>query len=297
MTLIIAKIINQNIYFVSDTKITDNLAVRNNVLTSNLKIFILNPKICIAFAGNVHYAEKFLDHFYSLKNYSLYYILQYCTVLNKESGNTIEFGVGFIDIGDKMRLYKIKDGKTENDLQNFWLGDKKAFEKYQKHFLNKNESEDNIMKMIFAFEEVASDEEIETVGNFTISASTWVPKEFNESIFSYAIKAKSTGMPQYMDPIQKDKFNYIPQGNAEQGGYSECQLTSLTIHLPAIAIHFYQGKFGLLFCPAINHNHPIVINDQSNGKTFADYVKKKYGILLHGWMVEDGKYFKEVIGE
>lgn len=297
MTLIIAKKIDENISFISDSKITDINEVRNNILTSNLKVFILNKKTCLAFAGNVYFAEKFLKHFYSLKIYNLHYLLQYCCLLNRESNNSIEFALGYINEMEKPELYKIKNGTVENNLQNLWLGDHLAFEKYQFFFHNIQENLNTKMKMNFAFKDVIENEDIETVGNFMISASSWKPQGFNENIFTYDCQHASTIM--YLPSVKLKPFEtkLMQVVSDENGGFSETYLTSLTIDLPAIAIYFHVGKFGVLFCSSINHNKPIVIYDKNDGKTFVNHVKQKYGITLEGFVLKDDKYIIKVTGE
>ena len=300
MTLIVARVNDNELEILSDTKITDECSVRNNPLSSNLKIFILNPKTCVAFSGNVYYAEKFLEYFYSLKLYNFFNILESCLYFNRisnSSPNSTDFGAAYIDENEIIKLYKIKDGKIESELNSFWLGDKLAFEEYQKNYFAVEENKDVFHKMSTAFKKVVSEGKIETVGNFTIGIDAWTPKNWKEKILGYKIQANATLMPGLMSPIQTNTIEYIPQGEAKDGGYSECFLRSLTLELPAIAIHFHQGKFGVLFCPALNYNHPIVIKDIEDGKEFANYVKREYNILLHGYVVENGSYFKEIIGE
>ena len=290
------KKINDDFQLLSDTKITDSLEVRKNALASNLKAFILNPKTCVSFAGNVFFAEKFLKHFYSLKIYNLSYILEYCLQLNRESSNSIEFGIIYINENNQTDLYKIKNGQIDNNQQNFWLGDNRAFDEFQKEFL-KNGEDLSFNNMSKAFNDVISKGKIETVGNFIIGIISRQPKGWNENFLFYREFVTSSIMPNLLNKVQSKPIEYIPMGNAEHGGYSECYLSSLTLELPAVAIHFYQGMFGILFCPAINYNHPIVVENQPDPKAFANYIKGKYNITLSGLVVENGTHFKRIIGE
>lgn len=67
MTLIVSRIENRQMKIISDSKITDKNAVRNNPLAGNLKSFILSPQLSVSFAGKVYFAEKFLSLFFSKK--------------------------------------------------------------------------------------------------------------------------------------------------------------------------------------------------------------------------------------
>ena len=60
MSLIVARIVEDNIYIESDSKITDDRLVRSDPLCGLLKTLILNPVICISFAGIVHFAATLM---------------------------------------------------------------------------------------------------------------------------------------------------------------------------------------------------------------------------------------------
>ena len=60
MTIVIGRIIDNDIYIESDSRITDFRLVQTNLLTGLLKTIILNPFLCLSFAGFVEYAEKAL---------------------------------------------------------------------------------------------------------------------------------------------------------------------------------------------------------------------------------------------
>ena len=105
MTLVVARKHNQNIKFLSDSKITDNFEVRNNALSANLKTYILHPYICMSFSGNVHFAEKFLENYYSNKLYAFANVLSHCLELNIESNNSTHFALALLDSNNTIKLF------------------------------------------------------------------------------------------------------------------------------------------------------------------------------------------------
>ncbi|MGL2966989.1 hypothetical protein [Flavobacterium sp. XGLA_31] len=295
MTLIVGRVHDENIKIYSDSKITDINSVRNNALTANLKCFILHPHICLSFSGNVHYAEKFLEKFYSNTPFSFSNILQYCLILNNESNNSTHFAVSLID-NKIMRLFKIAHGKIESEIQSFWLGDIDAYNVYQKTFLESDSEKTPFEKMGKAFEKVIKDEKLETVGFFEISVSTVFIPEISSKIFRYNLKSSAQIAPHTFQLTSENPVHLMTYGTAEDGSYSEVFLTSITIEYPAVAIHFFQGKFGILFCPALNHNKPLIFNNQPDGQEFANHIKREYNITLSGLVLKNGNSFMNILG-
>ena len=296
MTLIVGRIHEENIKIYSDSKITDINSVRNNPLTANLKCFILHPHICLSFSGNVHYAEKFLEKFYSKTPFSFYNILQYCLMLNNESNNSTHFAVSLIE-NKAMRLFKIAHGKIESEIQNFWLGDIDAYNVYQENFIGNDSSKTPFEKMGNAFEKVIKNEKLESVGFFEISVSTVFIPEISSKIFRYNLKSSAQIAPHSFQLTSENPVHLMNYGTAEDGSYSEVFLTSITIEFPAIAIHFFQGKFGILFCPALNHNKPLIFTNQPDGQEFANYIKREYNITLSGLVLKNGNSFMNIHGK
>lgn len=299
MTLIIGKKRGSSIRFVSDSKITDENLVRNNPLLGSLKLFILDPKICLGFSGNLHFAEKLLEEYYSNKVQSFPFLLQRCLSLNKESDNSTFFVLGTL-FSNIPELYKIYDGKIEANQKDIWIGDKLGFNKFQETYHNDMSDADDFSKMENAFDSVIKDEKITTVNDFQISVETNYINEINKTAFIYTFKTIMNVVPQRI--VQETKIGenesiiQVEFGGAELGGFGMSYLRSRQYGLPAIAIHFPQGEFGVLFCPKINLNKPVIFKNQKNGEDFVYEVKKKYGIPLQGFVSENNNSFKNVSG-
>ena len=118
----------------------------------------------------------------------------------------------------------------------------------------------------------------------------------NNDFFIYAMKMMMNIAPQTIKIDKAGEYVNIPFGGAEIGGFGTSYLRSYDFLKPAIAIHFPQGKFGVLFCPMINYNKGIVIKEE-DGERFAKLIKEKYGILLEGFVSSQGFAMKRIVIE
>ena len=294
MTLIVGRIVNNGIRFISDSKITDENAVRNNVLSGNLKSFIVHHSTCVCFAGNTYFAEKFLTEFYSKKISNLKELLLCCLNLNIESNDETVFCIGNLN-NNKSQLFKISERKIENNLKSVWIGDKIAFNKYQELY-HSSTKENEFQRMEESFDRIVKDEKIETVSDFQISTETVFHSESKSHIFIYGFKTSISFAPQTFKSKSRTTTITIPHGGPEIGGFGACYLRSININEPGIAIHFPQGKFGVLFCPKLSRNNAIIIKEP-DGECFAYEIKKKYGIVLEGLVTKNGNAIKYIITE
>jgi hypothetical protein len=60
MSLVVARVIDDEIRIISDTKITDSDALHPTPLDGGLKCIAISPTCCVCFAGNVTVAEEAL---------------------------------------------------------------------------------------------------------------------------------------------------------------------------------------------------------------------------------------------
>ncbi|MBE7692825.1 hypothetical protein [Tenacibaculum finnmarkense] len=284
MTLIICRQIKEKIYIVSDSKVTDKNAVRNNPLTGNLKSIILNPYLSLCFAGNIHYAEKILELFYSNKIANLQQLVLECLKTNIESNNETDFIIASLENGNPI-IIKVSNKTAQQNQQNAWIGNQTAFSKFQKHYHSSESDKQESSKINNAFKSVIENEEIEDVADFCLSIETVYQKNIKKYCFIYEMSAEVSFRPGTI--IVSKENQIIPFGGAEKGAFLALYMRSFNLLKPAIAIHFPEGKFGVLFCPAINLNKAEIIKE-ANGEKFMDIIYDKYGINLEGLVAEDG---------
>jgi len=171
MTLIISKIIDNKIYIESDSKITGDRIVRNNPIDSKhckLKALILDPKLCLCYAGDIYFAEQaykfFIKESKNKLDWNLYrnYLLQ----LNIESENSTHFIMAGYNNSNLPLLFEIKDRKI-SQVQQSWIGDKESFSYFQKYFLAElNENVKPKFAISNAFRKTLKNEFSDVVGGF-----------------------------------------------------------------------------------------------------------------------------------
>lgn len=283
MTLVVARIENQNIYIESDSKITDENAIRSNPLCGLLKTLILHPCVCVSFAGNVHYAEQAINRFFQNNKFdNILPLIQLLVEANIESGNTVDFIVATIN-GRVPRLYKITDGTLEQDISNAWIGDHDGFSVYQKGFIFQEEGIDIKDRMRNAFKAVVQDPSIETIGDFHMSTS--IDRDINPAhpVFLHSLKVEiEVTEPQTIKFEEKGECKPVPLGTAAGGAHGVSYLVTVCPEFHGVAIHFTHGNFGVLFCPQISFN-TITIRDVDGGE-FVERIKDQYGIPLRGFI-------------
>ncbi len=298
MTLVIAKIFEDNIQIISDTKISDIYLGSQNPLSGQLKTVILNPHISISFSGLPGYVEEVLEPFYQKKYPNsnsivvVNSILFKCLEVNIKSDNLTNFIV-CVMFQNKPTIFRISNGKIEQNLKNAWIGDKVGFNKYQEYYHSSNEI-DEFGKMITAFEKVVDDSSVETVGDFVIRIANEFYKSGLVQLLNYQInKIRYFGPYDFLE-FETGKF-MIRHSNSEKGGFGYSLIRSCNPQKPAIGFHFHVGKFGLLFFPELNYTNGIVMLNQSDGEKFAIEIKKKYDFDVHGLLaVENGLAFEHI---
>ena len=286
MTLIVCRQIKEKIYIVSDSKVTDKNAVRNNPLSGNLKCLILNPYLSLCFAGNIYYAEKILELFYNNKILNLQQLVLECLKVNIESNNETDFIIASLENGNNM-IIKISKKTAQQNQQNAWIGNSQAFSKFQEYYHSIKSDKKESSKINQAFKSVIENERIENVSDFCLSIETIYQKEIKKYCFIYEMSAEVSYAPATITLTNSNQSEIIPFGSPEKGAFIALYMRSFNLLKPAIAIHFPEGKFGVLFCPAINLNKAIVINE-SDGEKFMAIVLEKYGINLEGLVTKDG---------
>ena len=134
MSIIIAKIEEESCLFLSDTRVSilngDISVTGDNKLRMNpnegiLKIHIIHPGICIAFAGNVGFCEQIIHKIcrrFPLELNEILLYLQEGLILEKDNS---EFIIGSYYCNN-LELYKVNDKQIEKG-DSFWIGSKDAF--------------------------------------------------------------------------------------------------------------------------------------------------------------------------
>jgi len=270
MSLVVAKKKNNKIFVVSDTCIDnpDNLNRVDLVAPaeySQIKTLIINPFICVSFAGEIVPAREALAACRRL-NYKVDEIINYLLSVNISSENKADFIV-CVALPPYL-IYEIKDSKI-NKVESAWIGHQNGFNEFQRHFhslpddvARKDLSNDMENSMVAAIES-----NVAGVNGFIISVS-------NEKMeFHYKNFIRSYILPATIIP---GKFHVITHGTAQEGGY--------TVNIfpnnrrDVLAIHIHQNRFGIIYSLKDNcFLEPEVCRDVDEFE-FAEITKARFGI-------------------
>lgn len=282
MTLIIAKIEGDNIHIESDSKITDPKKVKQDPLCGILKSVIIDPRVCISFAGNTEFAQQALGKINKTRYCDTYSLCQMLLNIHRESiphyPEHVDFAVASI-INGIPRLFKIADEMIIQGLDYIALGNPDGIKLYEEKY-DQSDHELPIQQRIQnAFSSVIHSPRITTIGDFQISVNIDSKICPNFPVFMYNMKFFLEIGPQTVH-CQGGKETAIPLGTAVNGSNGVSYLVSVCPEFYGVAIHFMHGNFGVLFCHKLNF-HGIVISEVT-GKEFMDRIREEYNIPLRG---------------
>jgi len=287
MSIIIAKIENNECIFMSDTRVSidngDKTVTGSNKIRMSpnegvLKIHILKPRICIAFAGNIEIASKIIQSFIIEKPQDLNGMLLYFQNQLKLNKDTSEFIVGIITDSNLPILFKIDVNEIESG-NSFWIGEPKAFNEFQSFFYHSKTNNSVIKKATESFRDLISNTKIDTIGDFIISAY------YNSSFKSFIYQENVKAFAGYnIIQIKANVPTKLTEGSVQEGAFIVNSLISNQTGRPAICLYFSKGNIGFLYIPISETNQnvkPIVIN-ANNRIELIEKIKVEFGIELIG---------------
>lgn len=292
MSIIIAKIENQDCIFLSDTKVSiDNgdksVTGGNKIrLAPNqgvLKVNIINPRICVAYAGDVEPATNIIQSFVIEKPTKLEDILNFFKKKINKTKCDVEFIIGIIHDNELPLLYKI-DNSTIESGKSFWIGNKSAFNEFQSYFLNSENTESIIENATESFRKLINNNEIETIGDFNISAS------YNKKLKAFIYDWRAEGYGGYNKlHLEKNKPKVLTEGSVEEGAFVVNNLISNNTGKPAVCLYFPKGEIGFLFIAISETNNKVSpFVRKGNIKKIVENIKSEFDVELTGMYINNG---------
>jgi hypothetical protein len=283
MTLIVANSSNDYIRIVSDSKKTSPEEILRGAQNSVLKSIIINPALCICFAGSIGKAQLAIEKlcFNTYPEGNLDRILDDLLQVHCKGSNDPDFIVG--SLSPTVSLNTIKEGHILRNASACWIGNYDAFSEYQKHFHGnfiqtqgmlqavEDEFYKMVIKMELAFRLVLQENKFADVGEFSISVMT------DKDGFKYVPAAITTFVNQSIPSHTETTLKF---GSTAEGGYSYSIMTPEVSGIGAIGLHFYQGKIGALFYP-LRSSSPIIFRNVTAGQ-FKNEVQKEFGFEIDG---------------
>jgi hypothetical protein len=282
MSLIVAHCSKRGIKAVSDTRLNDPITgLPCSHFEGTLKLFILSERLAFGFAGNPTYAWRALEtcQSRSIDNLEPSALVQILSEAEATSNHTTDFLV--LSTEPALRLHKICEGKVVESDHQLWIGDSDGFDLYQRNFhallgevpIEYRHSPDMWRNnMEGALEAVIESSEVPTVGDFL------VPVTSDDGSLHYVSHARIRFYP--TDVETGGGWSAMRAGTAAEGSYSATMLTAKERTLPAVAFHFFEARFGVLFYPQ-KLKQPTILRDV-DVKAFSQQVSEQYGIEFQG---------------
>lgn len=294
MSIIIAKRFEDECIIISDTKVsidigdssvTANGKMRMSPLEGVLKTQIILPRMCVSFAGDVEVAAEIIQSFVIQKPRDFHSMLIfYQRELIKRESDT-QF---IIAMCDKKRafLYKIDKNKIETG-DSFWIGDYRAFEDFQQYY--HSEKYKNMLfrqRVIHAFEDLIAYTSVQTIGDFSISAS------YDERYGAFIYDDKVIAYRSKIMSVEANKETIMDEGNAEDGTYMVSVLISDRTDNQVVVLFFDKANVALMYMPITSTRRklkPEIIRNVTR-ESLKVYVAEKYQINLFGLELRNGKF-------
>jgi hypothetical protein len=289
MTLVVAHRISTGVRLAADLRVTDPNAARvPGYLDGALKAIVVHPRVCIAFAGGPVNAA--LDAIRGLQSEpQLVPDLERIGTRLLEAHRRARGAIDFLVAGfAPTELARIQDDVITWDLPTAWLGDYKAFERFQEKYLEEDPvaagfrdvlSEKEYQDFVVGSRSTAAmravvDSEIPTVGEAAVFVVPRPPAD--PTAFSYLeLSSARTGMPRAPLP----GVTPLQAGSAAHGDFSVAILTPEP-GVGALGIYFLEGRLGLLYHP-LKYDEPERFHAVSV-EGFKDEVRCRHGIVLGG---------------
>lgn len=286
MTFIYARKIKNSIQINSDTYLNFEKKVKPNLEDTIIKSLILSKYLTISFSNTHIVACKLIKRLVRSNYLTLDRVLKIIEEIPPKDLDQISFIITVLE-GSEYEIIRIRRGIIERNLQSAYIGEKDAFELYQKeyHSLELEGNKKYIEEFVIqndAFEKVIQNSNIQTVGGFNICICSYqygFEYNFNTEVFRPRLLHLKDNLPQKLD-----------FGNAEMGSFS-------VIYLPCsqdpsvLAIYLEYGSFGLFFNPIQKAFKAKTSQDEENilkctiiknksGLDFTKYIQDKYNLTI-----------------
>lgn len=285
MTLVVARRTNEEIRILSDFRITDpNATLRSGSFKGALKAIVLSKTTCVCYAGNAGRALLAIREVSATDTADCDELGGRLLKLHEEGNHDTAFIVA--GIIPRSRLFRISDGKLEEDLPVAWIGDETAFKLYQETYhalpdqpfyqaIQEGARFEVASKMMDSLRAVAANPSCPSVDG-PIIALTSHPAgalgfKYLDVIAGYDFQPVSN---------TTEETSLTRSRSAAEGGYNYSVLTPISPGVGAIGVHYFQGRFGALHYPLVSDNEILFRN--CNVDEFIQQVEAKYGVRIGG---------------
>ena len=260
MTLVVARIVDQQISIVADTLIT-NLERPLPLAQGMVKSCMLPSGICVSYAGSPDLASKDIWRFSKLfpQNADFLETIKFFEQSSRVTGN--EYIVAF---AKNPKIVKITNGKRQiGSSKTLWIGDKNAYEIFracESKLRPKTERNRAISAVLVADEPLGSpasdlysimrhvikDSEIKSVGGF-VSIVSNLGGNFRHPCMSDMLFDWPANEPPEFELNLNDRIAFGSSGENEE--YSVSIFTTAYSNFTFIGFYFLSGRVAFVFHP------------------------------------------------
>ncbi len=280
MTLIVARILDDNVSIESDTLAFQVESTKQNLLNIAIKSVIVTPYIAVCYAGAIKPALEAIKALFAFVQYEkqlkdrqlIEILLEFHFRAYKETDFIL-----VVSECPQPRIYKISQGVCHDDIQSAWIGDQEGFSYFQMYCHSDSHLyENDVSKMIrhrLAFRKIVEHRLCSTIDGFPISVQTMGSEKKLKYSYSGGIVV----------PKQIHSYGEIPTIRLEslnKDGYSYSILSSDENSKSAICIYISQLKKAFLYIPS----HSLEVKEYENVEilNFVQQVKNEFNALLRG---------------
>jgi hypothetical protein len=281
MSLIVARMIDDEIRIISDTKITDSGVLHPTLLGGGLKCIAISPTCCVCFAGKVAVAEEALAPILNRTMQDRQQITTHLLQHHKAAQGEADFIVA--SAGTCAAIDRIAENRLETNIKAAWIGDHWAFSAYQRKYLAPDrvsfapdERFRIATQMDDAFKAVIEDHQNPSVGDFEVTVTS---KPAEGDGFRYLSHLGAFGFQSV--PLTTTPTNILRSLGVQGGSFSYTVLVPKIAGLGALAVHLREGKLGTFFYPAHCWS-PTMFKDVGIDE-FVEAIAQRFGVYVDGF--------------
>jgi hypothetical protein len=302
MTLVVARVTPLGVRVAADMRVTDPYKIRHGYVYGALKAVLLNPTLCVAYAGNVDFALHTIRRI-SSRGQGFDAAQARLVDASRESCGASDFLLAGLR---PSQLVEIKDGHARVSSAG-WIGDGRAFAEYQAEY---HRAQPLMPREVHDSGDRADDIEIavrmragmdavvegptsfgegedrvltapkggrhETVGELVVM----VLPRVQDNLFAYQVSTRAEA-PMSSEPPPPGMGVVPPDfGSAARGSFAYDVLSPAHPGVAALGLYFHEGGLGILYAPLLfdrGESYPRVSLEQ-----FVELVRLKHCIVLAG---------------
>lgn len=297
MTLVVAKkYAAGDIAIISDIKLTGPNGEQLPPKNGALKTWMPAQDLSFSFAGN---ADAPVELWGEIKNRFAGAGIDWLEILQATQGIARKYsgagskGAEFIVAmarGDGS-IAKVTAEEILQNQETCWIGDIKAFECFQHHFLSSEAVKMNELRArtAWAFKQFIANGGVESAGHFEFSVSIQLDAN-SRPFFNYDLGCSTiSGLAPRTTHVKAGEWTTLTLGDAKDGVCSVSKVRSHPGEYTGTGLYFSEARFGFFFCPALGIDSLIL--HEVEAQEFVRLISEKIGVSVQG-LISSGTHIQ-----